>query len=204
MEKREFEIMEPYPSDFDEPKKEPEEKSKFDFSEEPATMLAVSPYLEYIGERWHGPARAIEVLRKRYKLTEDEQEKEWIKKMAAILKGESVPAAKPGEAERWLDKMIKDKRAQVADAQRQSDSEMAETYEEEERELEDLLRNVKEGKWNDIDIESSQSPLLRCMQDAEQTAAFHKEQGNKNVAEKAEKKLQALRQIKAMILRSKK
>jgi len=203
MEKKEFEIMEPYPSDFDEPKKEAEEKPEFDFSEEPATMLAISPYLEYIGERWHGPARAIEALRKRYKITEDEQEKEWIKKMAVMLKGEAVPAAKTGEAERWLDKMIKDKRAQVADAQRQSDSEMAETYEEEERELENLLRNVKEGKWDDIDIESGQSPLLRCMQDAEQTAAYHKEHGNKKVAEQAEKKLRALGQIRAMIQRKK-
>jgi|GEM_PF-2901622 len=142
-------IMEPYHSDFDEPSIDNSEKQEsFDFKVPPESLLALSPYLRHIGEEWEGKEKTLKILRKRYKETDSQDEKEWLKAMAVIIKGEGDEKQEvdiPGEID-WIKKEIKQKHQDMVDANRQSDVEWAKELEDEIKELDKILNNLNEGK----------------------------------------------------------
>jgi hypothetical protein len=190
--------------------KEKDKPKKFDFSEDPQSPLSVSRYLHYKGRDWRGPKAVIEYLRKEYKrivaieekTDQDMQEMEWVVKMGKILKAENKKQTLPAtieQSDRWLGLMIKDKSTAVVDAQRQGDTEMAEEFETQERQLEELLRNIKDKNWNLINIDDPSAPLNACITETENTYKFQKEQNRKKQADEAKKKLGALLQIKSLI-----
>lgn len=214
---RENEISEPFPSDFEGQRKLPENKDghiEFDFSEAPQSPLSVSRYLHYKGQTWRGPEAAIEFLRKEYKrfvgkkdkTKKDEREMEWVVKMGKILKNENkkpIPPATIDQADRWLGKMIKDKSMAVLDAQRQGDTEMANSYQIQERQLDELLNYINDKNWGAINIDDANAPLNSCIADTRNTYEFQKKHGRKKQADEAGKKLDALLQIRSLIERHK-
>jgi len=141
-------IMEPYPSDFEEAPEPKKAKEDFDFTRPPESLLALSPYLYYIGEEWRGKENALKILRKRYRKTDSSDEKEWLKAMAAIIKGEAgqEAGAVPMDKIRQLEKELNEKRASLVDANRQSDMEWAKELEKEIAELEKKLAAVRSEK----------------------------------------------------------
>lgn len=60
----------------------------------------------------------------------------------------------------WINRVIKEKRADYVDAARASDEEMANFFEKEIDALEQLLRNIREGKWQSIDLETQDEGTL--------------------------------------------
>lgn len=140
-------IMEPYPSDFDEPLGSEKPQRDFDFTNPPESLLALSPYLHYLGEEWRGKENALKILRKRYKETDSDQEKEWLKAMAAIIKGEErgERGADLAKEINRLEKEIKEKQISLVDANRQSDMGWAKELEKDIAELEKKLSNLKTG-----------------------------------------------------------
>jgi hypothetical protein len=210
---RKHEIREPYPSDFENQDNllgKKDKPKKFDFLEVPQSPLSVSRYFHYKGQDWQGPEAAIEYLRKEYKkivAIEDKtdqnvQEMEWIVKMGKILKGEDekpIPPATIKQTDRWLGRMIEDKSADVLDAQRQSDTEMAKSFETQKRQLEELLNNIKQGNWDSINIDDPIAPLNACITETKDYYKFQKDQNHKKQIEEAKKKLDALLRIKSLI-----
>lgn len=210
---RGHEIREPYPSDFEDQDKllgKEDKPKKFDFSEAPQSPLSVSRYLHYKSQDWYSPEVAIKYLRNEYKrLTaisdktdKEVQEMEWVTQMGKILKAENekpIPPATFKQADRWLSLMIKDKSTSVVDAQRQGDTEMAEEFETQERQLEQLLQNIKDKKFDLIDIDNPNAPINACITETKNSYNFQKEQNRKKQAEEASKKLGALMQIKSLI-----
>lgn len=204
-------ITDPYYSDFENKKQsKPTEEfeSEIDFSQEPSTILMIHPYLTSRGEAWRGPKAALDFLRKAYRQTKDEQEKNWIKKMAELIKGEKTAEAvepkkeKPATIEqcrRWLGLMAGDKAVQAADYQRQGDLEMAAEFEEQEKNIKDLISKIESKNWQSVDIKNPDAPINMCLGETADSLEFYKNQGRQDKAKETEKKLEALERIKDLI-----
>ncbi|MBU0648964.1 hypothetical protein KJ969_02580 [Patescibacteria group bacterium] len=162
MSEHEYQIREPYPSDFDEPKfrKKTKEERTFDFDKIEPGPFQYLKYLEYKGIKSKGMPQAMAELKEQARTAEDEKEKKWVDQLIANLETrfgqtseEKLKPTSPELAANWLKKIIDHELEQRIDAERSGDMDMAAHHEAGQHALEKLRNNIKNGRWSNIDID---------------------------------------------------